>query len=370
MTIFFDKIVKILQKGAKSRSWLNGLLMFLASTIVGLLFAAILIWLSGKDVELAYYSLIYGSLGNVFNLSEMLMRTTPLLFSGLAVALAFHCGLFNIGVEGQLIIGGLVAGWAGYAIHGLPWIIHFPLCLLLGMCSGALWGLLAGILKAWRGVHEVISTIMLNYIAFCLTNFLVSSGGPLKAEGQLPATPFILESARLPHLIPGTRFSGSIFLALLAAFFVDYLLWKTRLGYHIRVVGKNPFAAEFGGISPRFTIIYTMLLSGGLAGLAGAVEVLGLHYRFYGAFSPGYGFDAIAIALMGNLHPFGVLLASLLFGILRVGSTQMQLTANVSQDIVYAISGVIIFFTGLRGIFDSLVSKLGSLKKRKVFNGL
>lgn len=359
-------IIETLQRGARVTSWLESAAIFLAAAVAGLLFGAVVIWASGKDFIVAYGALLQGAFGSRFGISEVLMSTTPLLFAGLAVAFAFHAGLFNIGVEGQLVVGGLVAGWAGYAIPGLPWIIHFPLSLLLGMLAGALWGLLAGVLKAWRGVHEVISTIMLNYIAFRLTSYLVSPAGPLKAEGQLPATPFVLESARLPRLIAETRFSGGIFIALLAAILVGYLLWKTRLGYRIRAVGKNPTAAEFGGISPQFTMVYTMAISGGLAGLAGAVEVLGLHYRFYSAFSPGYGFDAIAIALMGNLHPLGVTLASLLFGILRVGSILMQQTAGVSRDIIFAISGIIIFFIALRGIFAEFQKGvlLGVFKKK------
>ncbi|NMC78900.1 MAG: ABC transporter permease [Chloroflexi bacterium] len=355
-------IIETLLKGARFKSWLQSAAMFLAAALAGLLFGALIIWASGKDFILAYRALLQGAFGNLFGFSEVLMSTTPLLFAGLAVAFAFHCGLFNIGVEGQLVVGGLVAGWAGYAIQGLPWILHFPLSLALGMLAGAFWGLLAGLLKAWRGVHEVINTIMLNYIAFHITSYLVSSEGPLKAEGQLPATPFVLDSARLPRLIPETRFSGGIFIALLAAVLVGYLLWKTRLGYRIRAVGKNPDAAEFGGISPKLSIIYTMAISGGLAGLAGAVEVLGLHYRFYSSFSPGYGFDAIAIALMGNLHPLGITLAALLFGILRVGSIQLQQTAAVSKDIVFAISGIIIFFIALRGVFADF--RFGIFKKK------
>lgn len=344
-----------LQRGVRLKNWFESVLMFLLAAVVGLLFGALIIWISGKNFILAYDALLKGAFGSRFSFSEVLMSATPLLFAGLAVAFAFHAGLFNIGVEGQLVIGGLIAGWAGYVIQGLPWSIHFPLSLISGIMAGALWGLLAGVLKAWRGVHEVISTIMLNYIAFRFTSYLVCPVGPLKAEGQLPATPFILESARLSRLIEGTRFSGGIFIALVVAMLIHYLLWKTRLGYHVRVVGKNPTAAEFGGISPQITVAYTMAISGGLAGLAGAVEVLGLHYRFYSAFSPGYGFDAIAIALMGNLHPAGITLASLLFGTLRVGSILMQQTAGVSRDIVFAISGIIVFFVALRGIFTEII---------------
>ncbi len=338
-------------------SRLVGVLQFIAASLVGLLFGALLILLSGKDPIAAYSALFTGALGSVYGITETLLSTTPLVFAGLAVAFAFYGGLFNIGVEGQLVVGGLVAAWAGYAIPGLPLVIHLPLSIALGVLAGAAWSSIAGILKAWRGVHEVISTIMLNYIAFLLTSYMVSPDGPLKAPGQLPATPFILDSAKLGTLIPDTRFSGGIFIALAAALVVGYLLWGTRLGYRIRAVGKNPAAAEFGGISSQRQIVIAMAISGALAGLAGSVEVLGLHYRFYDSFSPGYGFDAIAIALLGQLNPFGVVAASLLFGILRAGSVEMQQSAGVSKDIIFAISGIIILFVALRGFFSELANR-------------
>jgi simple sugar transport system permease protein len=285
------------------------------------------------------------------------MSTTPLLLAGLSVAFAFHCGLFNIGAEGQLMLGGLAAGWAGYAIQGLPWYLHLPLALLCGVAAGALWSLIAGALKAWKGIHEVISTIMLNYIAFNIGDYMVSSNGPLKAAGIIPATPYVLNTARLLPIIPNTRFSGGIFIALVMAVLMGYVLWHTRLGYRIRAVGKSPSAAEYAGIPPRQTMLLAMAISGGLAGLAGAVQVLGLSYRFSSTFSPGYGFDAIAIALLGSLHPFGIVLASLLFGILHAGSVKMQQTAGVSNDIIYAISGIIIFFVALRGVLVNFQSR-------------
>ncbi|MFQ5855056.1 MAG: ABC transporter permease [Anaerolineae bacterium] len=344
-------------RGAVTRGRLASVGLFLAATFAGLASGALVILVTGDDPLLAYSVLFRGAFGSLYGLTETLLSTTPLLFGGLAVAFAFHGGLFNIGVEGQLIVGGLVAGWAGFAIPGLPWAIHLPLALTLGMLAGSLWGALPGFLKARRGVHEVISTIMLNYVAFRFTGYMVSPEGPLKAEGQLPATPFVAESARLLRFIPETRFSGGIFIALAAAAGVGYLLWGTRLGYRIRAVGKSPSAAEFGGIRAARHIVVAMTISGGLAGLAGAVEVLGLHYRFYDAFSPGYGFDAIAIALLGQLHPVGVTAAALLFGTLRAGSVKMQQAAGVSRDIVFAISGVVIFFVALRGLLAELVKR-------------
>ncbi|HEX9639471.1 MAG TPA: ABC transporter permease [Acidobacteriota bacterium] len=335
---------------ADRRGPLAGAALFAAATVLGLGCGALMIALTGGDVIAAYGALLRGAFGSLYGLTEMLMSTTPLIFAGLAVAFAFHGGLFNIGVEGQLLVGGLAAGWAGYAVAGLPRPLHLLLALGVGFSAGALWGALAGWLKAWRGVHEVISTIMLNYVAFRFCSFMVGAAGPLKAEGQLPATPFVLESARLSRLIAGTRFSGGIVLALLAAAAVGYLLWRTRLGYRIRAVGQSPPAAEAGGIAPRRQMAAAMAISGGLAGLAGAVEVLGLHYRFYDAFSPGYGFDGIAVALLGQIHPAGVTAAALLFGALRAGAAEMQQVAQISRDVIFAISGAIIFFIALRGL--------------------
>lgn len=351
----------LLSRLAAPSFWMS-VLEFVLAALVGLAFGAVLILLSGKDPLQAYGALFGGSLGSLYGITETLISTTPLVFAGLAVAFAFYCGLFNIGVEGQLVIGALAASWVGFAFTGLPPILHIPLAMLVGALAGAGWSAIAGVLKAWRGVHEVISTIMLNYIAFRVSAYMVGTHGPLKAPGQLPASPFIQDSARLFPLIPDTRFSGGIFIAVITALVVAYLLWNTRLGYRIRAVGKSPTAAEFGGVSSRRQIVLTMSISGALAGLAGTIEVLGLHYRFYDSFSPGYGFDAIAIALLGALHPLGVIAASLLFGVLRAGSVEMQQSAGVSKDIIFAISGMIIFFIALRVVMSEFLSRRSTKK--------
>ncbi|MCL4394870.1 MAG: ABC transporter permease [Chloroflexi bacterium] len=342
--------------------WLVEVVQFLAAAFCGLAFGAALIMASGTSPVVAYGALFQGALGSLYGLSETLVSTTPLVFAGLAVAFAFHSGLFNIGVEGQLVMGALAAGWAGFAIKGLPPFIHLPLAIGLGMAAGASWSALAGFLKARLGVHEVISTIMLNYIAFDLSTYMVSPSGPLKAPGQLPATPLIQDSARLFPLIADTRLSAGILIALAVVVLDGYLLWGTRLGYRIRTVGKSPTAAEYAGISPQRHMMIAMAISGAMAGLAGVVEVLGIDFRFYGSFSPGYGFDGIAIALLGQLHPVGILASALLFGILRAGSIEMQQAAGVSADIISAISGVIIFFVALRVVLPVLMARRNSAR--------
>jgi ABC-type uncharacterized transport system permease subunit len=241
----------------------------------------------------------------------------------------------------------LLPAYLGYAVS-LPHVLHLALGLGSGFLVGAIWGGIPGFLKARYKIHEVITTIMLNYIAYAIGSYMVSVGGPMKeTTGSLPASPKILASAQLPRLVEGTRLTGGIFIALAAAVVVWYFLFKTRLGYKLRAVGLNPDAAAAAGINPqRFTIL-AMVLSGGLGGLAGAVEVLGVHYRFFEGFSPGYGWDAIAVALLGLLHPAGVAAAALLFGALNSGSVPLQAIAKISKDVVLVLTALIIFFTAM-----------------------
>ena len=276
-------------------------------------------------------------------LGESLTTSIPFMFAGLAVALGFRGGLFNIGAEGQLFVGGLASVWVGYSLTGLPWIIHLPLALIAGALAGAAWGAIPGFLKARTGAHEVINTIMMNWIAFRLADFLLS--GPMSSTGVMPVTPDVLPSAILPALLPRpVRVHAGIFLALLAAGFVFWFLWRTTRGFEIRTAGANPRAARYAGINITRTIVLTMGVSGALAGLAGATQVLGVNHRMVRAFSSGYGFDAIALALLGNSHPVGVVLASFLFGFLAAGSARMQSVAGVPVEIIRIVQGLIIIF--------------------------
>lgn len=276
---------------------------------------------------------------------ESLVAATPYIFTGLAVAVGFKGGLFNIGVEGQLFAGAIASAWVGFNIEGLPWFLHLPLALIAGMLAGAAWAGIAGVLKATRGVNEVINTIMLNYIMFLFTDWLLSDGGPMRGNAGAPRTPEIYPSAYLPRVLPDpVRFHWGFFLAIGAVFFVYWFLWKTTVGFEIRTVGASPTAAKYAGIAVGKIIVLTMGLSGGLAGLAGANELLGLNHYMVAAFSPGYGFDAIALALLGKSNPFGVLAAALLFGALRNGATRMQSIASVPVDIISVMQALIIAF--------------------------
>lgn len=293
----------------------------------------------------------------LYPLTETLRYATPLIFAGLAVALGFRGGLFNIGAEGQYFVAGLTSVFVGYRLTGLPWFIHAPLALLAGILGGAAWGIIPGYLKAKTGAHEVINTIMMNYIAFRLAEFMLDVGGPLARGDGRPVSPLVQPSARLAQFFPSNpniRFNVGFLVALAAAGFVYWLLFKTTIGYEIRTVGQNPRAAKYSGMSVARTIVLTMAISGGLAGLAAATDILGVIGFMPNAFSSGYGFDAIALALLGNSHPFGVVLASLLFGALQAGARNMQAMARVPLDLTDILQGLIIIFIAAPAIIRSL----------------
>jgi simple sugar transport system permease protein len=287
-------------------------------------------------------------------LGESLAIATPYIFAGLAVALGFRGGLFNIGAEGQLFIGGLASVYVGYSIIGQPWYVHVPLALVAGILAGALWGTIPGILKAKTGAHEVINTIMMNYVAFRLVEYMLQ--GPMARPDRLPITLEIESSAYLPALFPHPiRFHVGFFLALATAALVYWFLWKTKYGLEIRMVGANPHASRYAGIKIASRIVLTMAISGALAGLSGTVQILGIDHKMVRAFSPGYGFDAIALALLGNSHPVGVVLASLLFGFMRGGAARMQSVAGVPVEIIRVVQAMVIIFVAapeiIRGIY-------------------
>ncbi len=289
-----------------------------------------------------------------YPIAESLVSATPYIFAGLAVAVGFRCGLFNIGAEGQIFIGAICSVWVGFAVKGLPAIIHIPLSLLAGAAGGALWAFVPAILKAKTGAHEVINTIMMNYVAFRLSEWLLN--GPLMRPGTAnPVSPFIEKSAELPRFFPDPiRFHLGFFVALAVAAFVYWFLFKTTLGFELRTVGANPYSAKYAGMNITRNLIIAMCMSGALAGLAGANEVLGVNHNLAMAFSSGYGFDSIALALLGNSHPLGVVLASLLFGTLRSGATRMQNVAQIPVDIISIIQALVIAFIAAPAIIRAI----------------
>jgi simple sugar transport system permease protein len=323
----------------------NALVVPALAVATALVLGAVVIVLSGGDALLAYRGLWEGSLGQPESISESLVWATPYIFGGLAVALAFKAGLFNIGAEGQIGVGALCAVFVGYAVAFLPGPLHLLAALAAGCLGGALWGFIPGLLKARTGAHEVITTIMLNYVAIQVTSWLLS--GPMKDPSPfvvVAQTPKVLESARLPPLVEGYRIHWGFVLALLAALAVWWLIDQTTVGFEIRTVGANPQAARYGGINVPGTIVLAMALSGLLAGLAGTVEVVGLNYYHTPGFSVGYGFDAIAVALLGRSHPLGLVPSALLFGALRAGATRMQFLSQIPIDIISVIQALILIF--------------------------
>ena len=339
-------------KEAVNAPLLVPLLAILTAMIVG----GIIIALVGGNPFAAYIGLAQGAFGSFKALSETAVWASPYIFAGLAVALAFKGGLFNIGAEGQLALGAVASAWFGYALPDmlgftLPTILHIPLAVGMGILAGAIWAAIPGALKAYTGGHEVINTIMMNYIALNMVSFLLN--GPMKDRSPnnvIARTPEIAESARIPAIFEGFRIHWGFVLAILVAALVWWLLWKTTLGFEIRTVGSNPDAAKYAGINVKRTIILTMALSGMLAGLAGAIEVTGLNYRHELGFSVGYGFDAIAIALLGKTHPFGVVLGAIIFAGMRNGATRMQFLTQIPVDIISVIQALILLFVAADAI--------------------
>jgi general nucleoside transport system permease protein len=285
--------------------------------------------------------------------SDSLVQSVPYIFAGLAVALGFRAGLFNIGGEGQIGIGWMVAVVAGFSFSNLPAFIHLPLALLMGAGAAGLYASIAGILKARTGAHEVITTIMLNYVVYRLSEWLLC--GPLQFTQGTCRTRDVLPSAHLPRFLdhPVTLHWGFV-LALVAAGLVAWFLFRTKWGFELRTVGANPHAARYSGMSVGKAYTLAMFLSGSLAGMGGAVQGLGITRNIALGFQAGYGFDAIALALLGKSHPAGVVAASLLFGMLRAGAARMQSVASVPTEIVQIVQALVIVFIAAPAIIRAL----------------
>jgi ABC-type uncharacterized transport system permease subunit len=289
----------------------------------------------------AYGALVAGSVGSVNALIGTLAAATPLILGGLAVGIGFKAGLFNIGAQGQFLMGGLAAAATGVATAGLPPIAAIPISVGAGLLGGAAYGFVPGFLKAYTGAHEVVTTIMLNYVAIQILAWAAS--GPLRGENVGFARTETITTATLPILIGREGHLGILFAAV-AVPIMAWLLFRSTLGFEIRTVGANPDAARYAGMHPRLLIILTMSISGLLAGLAGATEILGQVHHIPAAYATSVGFDAIAVALLGRSHPVGILFAGLLFGAMRAGSGLMQIQAGIPVQMVNVLQAVILFF--------------------------
>lgn len=307
-------------------------------------------------VSESYRALWESSLGSPAALGRTLVETTPLALAGLSVALAFRSGLFNIGAAGQLIVGAMCAAWVGFT-WDLPTAIHLPLALVAGAAGGAAWAAIAGVLKARTGAHEVITTIMLNYISYRLLDYALRSSSFQRPGRNDPISKPVSESARLPEITMGDlRFHGGFLVALAAVVGVWWLLGRSTAGFRMKAVGANPFASRYAGMRVGATYVLSMALAGALAGLAGTSNILGRpSFSLSGGYYSEVGFDAIAVALLGRANPFGVLAAAFLFGVLRAGSTGMQAATSTPVDIILVIQALIIVFVAaprlVRGIY-------------------
>lgn len=336
----------------------------LLAIMVALLVGVLVIHWFGKNPWQAYRYLINGAFGSWTSFGETLVYVSPLILTGLSIAVAFRCGLFNIGAEGQYIMGMMGAAWMGAAFSGLPPLLHIPLTMLTGALAGALWGAFPGFFKAKFGAHEVISTIMLNYTALHLAGFLVNRV-LIAPPGTSPVTRIISDSAKLTRLLPPSRAHAGIFVALGFLAIIYLFLWKTKWGYEIRAVGFNKEAARYAGMNVTRNIVLAMVVSGGLAGLSGALQIQGLQYRFVDLFGfPGYGFDGIAVALLGNNHPLGVLGGAILFGAMNCGALQMQSLAGIPKYLIGVMQAMIILFIGA----DYLLKKWKPQRNRAARN--
>lgn len=313
------------------------------SVLAALLVSAIIIALDGINPGAAFTELIRGSLGNIYGLGETLNKFVPLQLCGLAFLFGLKSGFFNAGTEGQFYVGALAGAMAGIYLTGLPPALHVLAVMLVAFSAGALWAAIAGILKVTLGISEIINTIMLIYIANLLVDHLID--GPLADNvGLISQTAPIADSARLPILISGTRIHFGFPIALAITFIVYIIISRTSLGYQLRMAGQNPEVARFSGMNNKMLIMTAVVISGGLAGIAGSIETMGSLIRLAPGFSGGYGTAAIGVVVLGNVSPLGLTIASFLFSMLRVGAGSMQRNLGVPYPLVNVIQGLIILF--------------------------
>lgn len=324
----------------------NSLLQTLFTLLIALLMGALVMWVSGKDPLRAYWALAQSSLGNRTAVANSLLAATPILFTGMAAAVAFRAGIFNVGAEGSLYLGGFAAAWIGFTYTDLPSWLIIPLSFLAAGLIGGLWCYFPAILRSRLQVDELVTTILLNYVAILFTEYLVN--GPFLVPGVANAmSPQITPAARLPRLMPPSQLNASFLLALATALTMVYLMTRSKLGYEIRMVGDNPEFARWSGINVAKVIEKVMVIGGILGGLAGAGQVMGVHYRFIAGFSSGLAFTGITVALLVRNSPVGVLIAALLFGMLRSGSATMEIMTDVPRDLIRVLEATIIFFAAI-----------------------
>ncbi len=327
-----------LEKRLPPSLWFQFLTPILA-VVISLLISAIFILIIKKNPITAFYYMFYGAIGTKFAFGEMLVKATPLLLTGVAVAIAFIAKYWNIGAEGQLYAGALAATWVGIMQLPLTPVLYVSLVIIAGFAGGAIWSFIPGYLKAKLKVDDVVTTLLMNYIMIYIVSALLN--GPWRnSKTMYPASVTISHNAFFPKLIPHSRVHMGLIIAIIAVLFMYFLVRKTKLGFEIRATGANPTAANFLGINTMKTIIIVSIISGGIAGLAGAGEVAGVHYHLIQGISPGYGYSGIVIAMLGRLSAVGVFLAAIYFSIIITGAQMMSRTLGIPSYIATVIQGI------------------------------
>lgn len=350
------------RKPRNEHAFANRIMGIALALVIAFAITALIIIATGKNPLVAFQSMITGAFGNKNNIGETLIKAVPLLLAGLGLTVCYRTGMTSIGAQGQIIMGGLLATVAGVYFGSLPRYILIPLALLLAAIAGGLWAGIAGYLKARFGVSEVINTIMLNYVATYFVTYLLD--GPMREPpGYYPQSSLLSENAWLTNLVEGTRIHSGVIIAAIAVFVVYFLLWKLPVGYQMRAVGNNAIAARTSGINVRRNMVLAMFLSGAFAGIAGGVELMGIHHRLMNGFSAEIGFDAMAVALLGGLHPAGVSVAALFFAALRTGANTMQRMVQVPSALVNVIQGLVILLVLTEAVLSRFTIKLFTKKK-------
>lgn len=329
------------------------LLALLLSFILG----AIIIRASGDSPLATYYAMLAGAFGSKSRLASTLAKATPLILTGLAASVASSAGVRNIGIEGQLYLGGFAAAWVGFTVGGIPSALHVLLCLVAAALAGAAWAFVPAFLKVRSNTNEIVVTIMANYVAILFTGYLVNY--PFKAPGSVrSATVFIAKSAELPRLVSLSRFSLGFFIAVGMLALIHYMMTKTTLGYELKMVGLNPEFAQYGGIQTGGAMLTAMLISGALGGIAGAVEVMGVHHRFIDNLSLGYGYEGLLIALIAGGNPIRVFLVAIIFGALRTGAIGMEQVTSIPSELSSVIQSLIILCVAAQAAFRAFPARL------------
>ena len=349
-----------MKKSQNNHAWKEKLVNTLAQVanyllilIIALIIGALVMYLSGKDPIAAYAALWQGAFGNGYRFADTLDRSSIMILAGIAGSIAFRTNIINLGLEGQLYIGAFAAAWVGFTFTNLPSIVHIPLGLIAGILGGAFWTLPVLYLKLRWKIPELVPTLMLNYIAIRLTDYLIAF--PFRdPTAPMAGSPLVAASARLPKLIQGSTINIGFIIAILLIFISYWFIFKTKVGYEMRMVGLNQDFAAAAGLPVRRSIILAMLISGGVIGLGGAIMILGFFGRFLGGFSSGYGWDGFMIAIIAQNHPFAVFPAAIFFGALANGALTMQSVTGVPQAVVAMVKGTLVLFVTVKVFLENI----------------